>query len=76
MARQRLQGVTLAPPQPAAASGPAPSAAGMRSRAPLVGGLAGTLSQLGPRGYLYLLVLIEVGVIAGLRHVFRDHHGG
>lgn len=32
--------------------------------------------DLGPRGYLYLLVVIEVGLIGLLRYVFRDHHGG
>lgn len=71
----------VAPVIPRAGAG-TPAAAMPTSTAPrarvggIAGGLAGGLSNLGPRGYLYLLVLIEVGIIAGLRHAFRDHHGG
>lgn len=32
--------------------------------------------QLGVRGYLMLAVLLEVAAIGGLRHLFRNHHGG
>jgi len=58
-----------------AATAPATSQPRARTGA-LSGGLAGAFSNLGPRGYLYLLVLLEVALIGALRHAFRDHHGG
>lgn len=73
MARSRLSGVALGPTAPSTATQPGPAP---RARSTFSGGLAGGVQQLGPRGYLYLLVLLEVGAIASLRHVFRDHHGG
>jgi hypothetical protein len=73
--RTRAQGVVVGG-SVATATAPPPPTASARTRAPLAGGLAGGLSQLGSRGYLYLLVILELATIAGLRHVFRDSHGG
>jgi predicted lipid-binding transport protein (Tim44 family) len=63
-------------PMAAPATAPPPPAGPARTRSPLAGGLAGGLSQLGARGYLYLLVILELAAIAGLRRMFRDSHGG
>lgn len=72
-------GVAFGPPPSTAASNggtPAapPPARGRAGRRTGSGG--GFLSGLGPAGYLWLLVGLEVAAIAGLRHYFRDHHGG
>lgn len=78
MARVRLSGVPLGSPS-ASAPGPAPASVPPRSRASgggLSRGLAGALGNLGQKGYLYLLIVLELGAIAGLRHTFRNHHGG
>jgi len=49
-----------------------------RTGAAQAGGRRGpaALAAIGERGYLYLLVILEVAAIAGLRYVFRGHHGG
>jgi len=54
---------------------------------PIAGGTLGGKSAMGLRpgrypikigdeGYLWILVLLEVGAIAWLRHAFRRRHGG
>jgi len=32
--------------------------------------------MVGDEAYLWLLVLIEVGILAGMRQKLRRHHGG
>ncbi len=39
-------------------------------------GAAGISAPSGTVGALWLLVLLEVGIIFGLRHYYRRHHGG
>ena len=39
-------------------------------------GAAGISAPSGTVGALWILVLLEVGAIAGLRRYFRRHHGG
>ena len=72
MAGRTRSGVTLAAaPAPPITTTGTPT----RTQAAHRGGLR-ALPALGPRGYLLLLVILEVAAMAGLRHVFRDHHGG
>ena len=72
MAGRTRSGVTLA-----AAPAPPITSDGVQTRTQAAG-LRGirSLPQLGARGYLYLVVLLELAAIAGLRHIFRNHHGG
>lgn len=69
--RNRATILAPAPSSPATSSG-VPS----RTSAASTSAKAGRQLQLGARGYLLLAVLLEVAAIAGLRHLFRNHHGG
>ena len=40
------------------------------------GGKPGHKLQMGDEFYLWILVFLEVAVMAGLRHIMRRHHGG
>lgn len=60
---------------------PPPTSSGAPTRTQVAGGsagshLAGKLASIGPRGFLYILVALELGAIALLRRTFRNHHGG
>lgn len=70
----RTRGVVLSP-APGSSNGPTSTSGPSRISAAAASSKPGSL-QLGVRGYLMLAVLLEVAAIAGLRHMFRNHHGG
>lgn len=60
----------------AAAPAPPVTSTSVGTRTQQAGKTPRQLPSLGPRGYLLTAVVLEVAAIAGLRHIFRNHHGG
>lgn len=76
MAPRPRSGVSLAS---APAMSPPPTSSGIPTRTSAASGGSRApfaLAAVGERGYLYMLVILELAAIAGLRYLFRGNHGG